>query len=117
MNLDLEYLIEQARGHKITPEEHVALAASAFQFVFRHSGTVSSDHIPIVNDWLQRTKPTIHFFPANDIHLAPGAQLIVAPDVFVIFANQITLEETATIVIQGKVIKIDCVGFTSQAAP
>ena len=28
MNLDLEYLIEQARGHKITPEEHAAQVRS-----------------------------------------------------------------------------------------
>lgn len=103
----------KALGKEITPEEDAVLSASAWQFVFRHSGAIGPDVIPILDDWLQRTSPTIHFFQANDIHLSAGAQLVVAPDVFVIFAGHITIDETATILIQGFAIKIDCASFTS----
>jgi hypothetical protein len=100
-------------GEVINPGEHAVLTTLAQHFVFRHSEAISPTLVPILNDWLQRVGHTIHFFAANDIHISAGARLVVAPDVFVIFARYITIEETATIVIQGNAAKIDCAGLTA----
>jgi len=95
-------------GNVKSVSNHPVFAASAKYFVFRDSRSINSRLVPILSKWIQEITPLIHMFLANDIHLSSGSQLVVTPDILLIFARNITIEPNASIRVQGTEMKIDC---------
>jgi hypothetical protein len=99
---------------ELSASENASLYLAARSAVFGPSHTISPTIASTLSDWIRRLGPRIPFFPANDIYLAAGSQMVIGPDVWVLFARHITVQETARIIVQGTSTKIDCASFRSE---
>lgn len=97
---------------ELTAGDHAALHSLAHNFVFGNSTSLAEVHAASLSDWLQRIGTVINQVIYRDIEVAARAQLIVAPDVFVLFARYITVHPTGKILLRGTATRIDCAGFS-----
>ena len=96
---------------ELTASDHSALHTLARNFVFGNSAAVGISPQSL-SEWVSRIGAIINQYVFRDIEVAANAQLIVAPDVFVLFARYITVHPTGKILVRGTSTRIDCAGFT-----
>lgn len=97
--------------NELTASDHSALHSMAHNFVFGNSSAVGiSPHS--LSEWLTNIGTVINQYLFRDIEVAANAQLVIAPDVFVLFARYITVHPTGRILLRGTATRIDCAGFT-----
>jgi hypothetical protein len=96
---------------ELTASDHSALHTLARTFVFGNSTAVGISPQSL-SEWISRIGTVINQYVFRDIEVAANARLIVAPDVFVLFARYITVHPTGRIIVRGTSTRIDCAGFT-----
>lgn len=96
---------------ELTADDHSALHIATRNFVFGNSATVGVS-APSLSEWVTRIGALLNQYLFRDIEVAANAQLIIAPDVFVLFARYITVHPTGKILVRGTSTRIDCAGFT-----
>src|SRR5262249_35262617 len=105
---------------RLTPIEHASLWTTARNAILGHSATVGAAQLASVNQWLVAINPSIIIALFQDITVQTDAQLIIAPDVHILFANNILIEQGGQIVCQGTITKFDCSslkGFAPTSGP
>lgn len=111
-------VITSTLSPQITAEQHAALWGSAYNAIFGgKSGAVSISEIASVNKWLAVVNPRIWIWLYQDITVGENAQLVLAPDVSILFANDIVIEQGGQIICQGSIIKFDCASLTGVDGP
>jgi hypothetical protein len=70
-----------------------------------------------INQWLTTLNASIWAYLFNDIYVSAGASLIFQPDVSLLFAHYVTVEETGQIILQSGTFKFDIAGFKGLVPP
>lgn len=105
-------LMASALSETVSVAEHRMMNSLAGAYVFGHTNQVNTAQVPAINEWLAAIRARINIFLFQDIYVAAGAKLSLAPSVHVLFARYITVEHTGRIVLgSGSTTSIDCAGF------
>lgn len=102
---------------QITSEQHISLWNSARSAILGHSASLSPMELAAVSQWIGRINPNIIIILYEDITVASNAQLILAPDVHVLYANNILIEQGGQIISQATIMKFDCASLKGFDGP
>jgi hypothetical protein len=105
---------------QLTGLQHVSLWNSAHNAVYGQLSSINPSELTTVNKWLVSINPNILIFLYQDITVETNATLILAPDVSVLFANNILINQGGRILCQGGRVKFDCAslrGFDGPPSP
>jgi hypothetical protein len=105
---------EAIKRHATLVAHHTEFAKHAlpyYNFMFHNSAAVSPDSIKLIGD-LYLKYMTVWTLTFADIHVASGAQLVLAHSVDVLFARHIQIDTGGKIVVRGIThARIDCAGI------
>jgi hypothetical protein len=110
-------LVSSVLSPQLTAVEWSSLWRSAHNVVFGNMASVNPSQIATINQWLTAVNPAIFVHLYQDITVEMNAQLILAPDVSVLFANHILIQKGGQIICQGARIKFDCASLTGVDGP
>lgn len=102
---------------QLSATEHASLWNAAHNAIYGDTGSVSLSEIAAINRWLSAISPIVFLYFYQDITVEADAQLILSPDVNVLFANNILIQQGGQIICQGSRIKIDCASLTGFDGP
>lgn len=103
---------------QLTAAQNKSLWTSAYNAVFSYGqASVSVSEIASVNRWLSIINARLSIWLWQNITVEANAQLILASDVNILFANDILIQQGGQIICQGTIIKFDCASLTGFDGP
>jgi hypothetical protein len=87
------------------------MRANLANYLFSNSTAVTETQVGALKSFISRVNINVNIVLLFDIYVSAGATLVVDSKIQVLWANNITVEETGLIQMNSPFAKVDCAGF------
>jgi hypothetical protein len=87
------------------------MRANLANYLFSNSSAVTETQLGVLQSYISRVNLNVNIVLLFDIYVSAGATLVVDSKIPVLWANNITVEETGLIQMNSPFAKVDCAGI------